>query len=202
VARPVERDLEQVLADLASDFPLIAALVERHRGGQRRLPGAARASSTLEPGASAVTEELVASVPGSRESPMARSTGAGGGDSSIGGPSPPPGVVAVPRGAGRDARSPGRYGLAIDFEHRSDDPELARLVESTIWINDAHPAYRRATASRSEGYHLALATALALAPLAVEPANEHGFVTAFLAAWGGRIDRRPRRRRDVSNSRH
>lgn len=63
-----------------------------------------------------------------------------------------------------------------------------------IWINDAHPAYRRAAASRSEGYHLALATALALAPLAVEPANEHGFVTAFLAAWGGRVDPGPRRR--------
>lgn len=79
VARPVERDLEQVLADLASDFPLIAALVERHRGGQRRLPGAARASATLETGASAITEELVAGVPASRESPTARSAGAGGG---------------------------------------------------------------------------------------------------------------------------
>jgi hypothetical protein len=193
VARPIERDLEQVLADLASDFPLIAALVERHRGGQRRLPGAARASSTIEPRAPALAGELVAGVPPSPESPTAPSTGAEGGHSSTNGTSPPP-VVAEPRGAGRGARSPGRYGLAIDFEHRADDPELARLVESTIWINDAHPAYRRAAASRSEGYHLALATALALAPLAVEPAGEHGFVTAFLAAWGGRIERGPRRR--------
>ena len=47
-------------------------------------------------------------------------------------------------------------------------------------MNDAHPAYRRAAASRSEGYHLALAVALALAPLAADPASEHGFVTAFL----------------------
>jgi Histidine kinase-, DNA gyrase B-, and HSP90-like ATPase len=197
VARPVERDLEQVLTDLASDFPLIAALVERHRGGQRRLPGAARASSMLEAGASAVTtgaDTLVAGVPPSGESPAAASTGAGGGDSSTGN-TPPPSVVGAQRGAVRGAPGPGRYGLAIDFEHRPDDPELARLVESTIWINDAHPAYRRAAASRSEGYHLALATALALAPLAVEPAKEHAFVTAFLAAWGGRIDGGPRRRR-------
>jgi hypothetical protein len=42
------------------------------------------------------------------------------------------------------------------------------LVESRVWVNEAHPAYRRAVASRSEGYHLALAVALALAPLAVE----------------------------------
>ena len=31
-----------------------------------------------------------------------------------------------------------------------------------------------------DAYHIALAAALALAPLAVEPAHEHAFVTAFL----------------------
>lgn len=36
--RPVERDLEQVLVDLAKDFPLLASLVERRAGGQKRLP--------------------------------------------------------------------------------------------------------------------------------------------------------------------
>jgi len=35
--------------------------------------------------------------------------------------------------------------------------------------------------------------ALALAPLAVEPAAEHGFVTAFLGRWGETVaGRRPR----------
>jgi hypothetical protein len=63
-----------------------------------------------------------------------------------------------------------------------------------VWVNEAHPAYRRAVASRSEGYHLAVAVALALAPLAVEPAKAHAFVTAFLAAWGGAGDRRKRPR--------
>jgi hypothetical protein len=63
--------------------------------------------------------------------------------------------------------------------------ELARLVDSTIWINDAHPAYLRAAASRSLGYHTALAVALSLAPLAVEAREEHAFITQFLAHWGG-----------------
>ncbi len=36
-ARPVERDLETVLLDLADRFPLLASLVEKHVGGQRRL---------------------------------------------------------------------------------------------------------------------------------------------------------------------
>jgi len=35
--------------------------------------------------------------------------------------------------------------------------------------------------------------ALALAPLAVEPKDAHGFVTTFLGRWGEALDR-PRRR--------
>ena len=37
-ARPVERDLESVLGQLADGLPLLASLVERRAGGQRRLP--------------------------------------------------------------------------------------------------------------------------------------------------------------------
>jgi hypothetical protein len=97
-------------------------------------------------------------------------------------------------------RRPARYGLLVQFESRPDEPELGRLVDSTIWINDAHPAFVRAAASRSTGYHLALSVALALAPLAVEPAQEHGFVTQFLSHWGssstsGRRSHRRRRSR-------
>ena len=82
-------------------------------------------------------------------------------------------------------RRPARYGLLVQFESRPADSELGRLVDSTIWINDAHPAYTRAMASRSLGYHTALAVALALAPLAVEAHDEHRFITQFLAHWGG-----------------
>jgi len=81
-------------------------------------------------------------------------------------------------------RRPARYGLLVQFESRPGDPELGRLVDSTIWINDAHPAFTRSMASRSLGYHTALAVALALAPLAVEARDEHAFITHFLAHWG------------------
>jgi hypothetical protein len=94
--------------------------------------------------------------------------------------------------AGR--RRPARYGLLVQFESRPQEPELGRLVDSTIWINDAHPAYTRAAASRSLGYHTALTLALTLAPLTVEPRDEHAFVSQFLACWGGSSDRAPRRR--------
>ena len=97
-------------------------------------------------------------------------------------------------------RRPARYGLLLQFESRPADSELGRLVDSTIWINDAHPAYARAMVSRSLGYHTALAVALALAPLAVEARDEHTFITQFLAHWGGaqtrnRVTGRSRRKR-------
>ena len=77
------------------------------------------------------------------------------------------------------------------FESRPEDEDLGRLVESTVWVNEAHPAYRRAVASRSDGYHVALTAALALAGLAAEPQRERAFVTSFLARWGEAIDRPP-----------
>jgi hypothetical protein len=83
----------------------------------------------------------------------------------------------------------------IQFESRQDDAEIAHLVESTVRVNEEHPAYRRAAASRSEGYHVALAVALALAPLAVDPVKEHGFIITFLARWGAAIERRGKGRR-------
>jgi hypothetical protein len=193
-ARPVERDLEAVLVDLADEFPLLAALVERRAGGQRTLP-MGRGPATPEPVASAIS---LGGVPSEIEPESAAE--AGPSDKPLtAAPSisasavPPTAEAPVPSGGG--SHRPARYGLSIQFEPRPDDVELARLVETTVWINEAHPAYRRAAASRSEGYHIALATALALAPLAAEPAKEHAFLTTFLAAWGSALERRASRRR-------
>jgi hypothetical protein len=101
----------------------------------------------------------------------------------------------MPLPGGRGNRRPSRYGLTIQFERRPGDPALGRLVESTVLVNEEHPAYRRAVASRSEGYHLALTVGMALAPLAVPAAESHGFVTSFLAEWGEAAERSPRRGR-------
>jgi len=197
VARPVERDLERVLIDLADEFPLLATLVERREGGQRKLPigrgGEANARDLVLASLSAATEAEAESrangepVTAVAEAPPAEAEREQAPESRSEG-------IVLPGPSG--PRRPARYGLSIQFESRAADPELGRLVESTVWVNDAHPAYRRAAASRSEGYHLALAVALALAPLAADPASEHGFVTAFLERWGAALEepRRGRRR--------
>jgi Histidine kinase-, DNA gyrase B-, and HSP90-like ATPase len=180
----LERDLERVLEDLADAFPLLRSLVDRRAGGQKRLPMPGS-------GDERVPAPLFADLPIDRElqgeitaSPPA------GGQPVPENDAPKPhdrhphvaesgGALAV---TGR--RRAGRYGLHVQFESRADDSELARLVDSTVWFNDAHPAYTRAVASRSLGYHTALGVALALAPLAVGPRDEHLFITQFLAHWG------------------
>lgn len=201
--RPMERDLETVLLDLADEFPLLASLVEQRVGGQKRLPigqsGAAETgqgllTASIMGGAEASEESEVVSFSEQDQAATSQSEERPQGegqpevDSS-------PGLAVVPGPKGRSR--PGRYGLTIRFESHEGDPDLGRLVESTVVINDVHPAYRRAVASRSEGYHIALAVALALARLAVPPAEEHEFVTAFLIRWGEALDgtRRKSRKR-------
>ncbi len=215
VARPVERDLERVLVDLADDFPLLASLVERKEGGQRRLPiggpgggvetrrlvaagvvaaaeqvehveqaGRVEQAEKAEEAAEPDSDALAAEAMVSEGAPVTAVDVESANGHTPRAPEPfPHGSLFTPPTT-RGPKKPARYGLSIQFESRAGEPEMARLVESTVWVNDAHPAYRRAAASRSEGYHLALSVAMALAPLAVEAHDERTFVTTFMERWG------------------
>ncbi|MGQ0696210.1 MAG: ATP-binding protein [Nitrospiraceae bacterium] len=189
--RPLERDFEKVLVELADEFPLLASLVERKAGGQKRLPiatldeiGKSRSFVTVpvtvaedqERDASAQPPSASDSEPSSAEETQTQES-----ESSF------RGAASMP---GRPGRSrPQRFGLQIRFETHPDDPELGRLIESTVVVNQAHPAYHRAVASRSEGYHIALCVALAMARLAAEPKECQTFVTTFMTRWGEALDR-------------
>lgn len=65
MARPVERDLERVLTDLAADFPLLAASSGAARGGQRELPGGRRrgAADAAPAADAALAGKLVVGAP-------------------------------------------------------------------------------------------------------------------------------------------
>jgi hypothetical protein len=199
--RPLERDLETVLVDLAEEFPLLASLVERRADGQKRLPigqsssaedGHAVLAMSVK-GSAELVEEAVPAPEATREPAGVEQPAAEMQAEPQSQPEPVTGVAVLPGARGR--LRPARYSLTIRFESHPDDPDLGRLVESTVVINESHPAYRRAVASRSEGYHIALAVVLALARLAVPPAEEHEFVTAFLARWGEALDGARRRSR-------
>ena len=190
-ARPVERDVESVLLDLAEAFPMLAMLVERRSGGQRRLPmggpGTRAAQPELLPDKWGEGEAAASPPAMPDESPTADTPLPDAVREQNNEIEPPPGTphstpLELPARRGR--RRPTRLGLRIQFESRDADPELGRLIETTVWVNSAHPAYQRAVASRAESYHLALAVAMALAKVAVEPAQEHDFIGAFLERWG------------------
>jgi hypothetical protein len=201
-SRPLERDLEAVLLDLADEFPALAALVERRPGGQRRLPtGAAVAAlgaQSVDRGAVADENRVAGEDSGDEPDDSRDAAPRPPASEPDAAPpaAPPPAPVAEgtlsPAAAG--PRRPARYGLTVDFEEWPESHELGRLVESTVLVNTAHPAYRRAVASRAEGYHAALTVAMALGAVAVEPAGMQAFVTAFLARWGEAVGRDRRRR--------
>ena len=186
--RTLERDLERVLLELSEGFPLLASLVEQRRGGQKRLALAVSPDLGMGAGPGAASSTAVPEAPGTKPEISDVETEPSQREPDSASPPPVDDSQALPDGVGlpdpRAKPRPIRLGLTVQIEDRPGDAELGRLVESTIFVNRAHPAYQRAAASRSEGYHIALSVALALAPLAVEPAGEHGFVTAFLARWG------------------
>ncbi|CAN5754478.1 hypothetical protein BH23GEM3_BH23GEM3_10360 [soil metagenome] len=210
--KPMERDIRRILGDLAGDYPMLTTLVERTAGGQRRLPlgePAEQGDPGLWSGSETVSPVPVAPIPGD-----VADDSRGGADDADGSRTPaeaatsppqderdeiatsspqdgreetgtsPPNEAAVRLPGRARSKKPATLSLQIRFESLPDDVTLARLIESTVWVNDAHPAYRRAVATRAEGYHVALAAAAALAPLAVEAHEAQRFISAFLGKWG------------------
>ena len=193
--RPLQRDLAHMLEELASEFPLLASLVERRSGGQKRLPLGSRgpvADSRALVIASVMEQAEAQENAEEVKEPQAEERAGGDAEPAQAVAAQDHGLILPGKGG---ARKPAHYGLDIQFEDRPEDLEIGRLVESTVWVNRSHAAYRRALASRSIGYHIALAVAMALAPLAVESAHEHGFVTAFLSRWGEALDQPASRKR-------
>jgi hypothetical protein len=188
LTQPVERDLEQVLAGLAAEYPQLSAVVEARAGGDRKLPltsdaGRGSGDAHREPGsessvlgqadaASAPAVEA-ASEPARRRLPAARQ---------------------VPEASA--SRKPGRFAISIAYEARVDDPELARLGDRVVLVNNAHPAFRRAAELKSDRYHLALSVAFALASETVEEAQYRPFINDFLKRWGVARPARSRRSAD------
>lgn len=193
VARPVERDLEDVLVNLADDFPMLASLVEKRLGGQRRLPMGGAAGGAK--GAILTSAPVSADQGGDEDQPAAPAEPippAPATERESEPPLPPP--ADLPATGRPGPRRPVRYGLVIHYESRPDEPGLARLVDTVVWVNEAHPAYARAVASRAEGYHLALCVAMVLAPLVAEPGAYPAFITAFLRRWGKALRKTSRAR--------
>jgi hypothetical protein len=117
---------------------------------------------------------------------------------------PANGIVRIPLTVGVPSASIGLGAVTIAVVYANGGGRVATTNASIIAATDGRPEIWpvsptwSATAGTSGSVHTALTVALALAPLAVEPSQEHSFITQFLAQWGGGAPsgkRLPRRRR-------
>jgi hypothetical protein len=181
--RPLEREVEQVLGSLMDEYPEIAPLVGRRR--TRRAGDALR----LEPGelTPAVLAEALDGLAGKKEGP--------GGNGCLA--TAPPlrraenlleanedGDLRVALVAGKRLGP----GLRIGFDDARERDDLGWLLENTIWINQAHPAYRKAASTGNESYHVVLSVVWVLLGHLDDRHSAQEFIGQFLSGWGRRAE--------------
>lgn len=75
-------------------------------------------------------------------------------------------------------------GLKIVFEEATDSAALGRISEDTIFINSAHPAWKKAKQENLASYHVLSAVAWTLSEFLEPNRSPQDFVSRFLASWG------------------
>ena len=78
-------------------------------------------------------------------------------------------------------------GLKIAFEEFSElsaVPTLGTLIDDTIRVNTAHPAWKKASEERLEEYHVVFTVACVLSQFLEAHHSPHEFISKFLASWG------------------
>jgi hypothetical protein len=179
--RPLEKEIEQVLKNMLNDFPELSPLLGRKRGGEpaegvipdidaspigKTVEGVDVITGTLGgSGKGSGMEGLAGEMPGERIEPDSEKTELG---------KMHMGQRKIP-------------GLMIAFGESPDRKELGWLMESIIWINKGHPAYRKAIDGRSEGYHVVISVAWVLSGYLEAEKSPLIFMNQFLSSWGAGI---------------
>jgi len=179
--RPLEKEIERVLENMLDDFPELNPLLGRKRKSEPVTgiipdPNASKIGIVTE-GVDAMT-----------------ATKGGGGEGSgveatkgdMEGERIEPGPEKSESGRQQESTRK-RPGLMIGFEDNSDREELGWLVESTIWINKGHPAYRRAINGEAENYHIVLSVAWVLSGYLEAGKSPQIFMNRFLSSWGAGV---------------
>jgi hypothetical protein len=82
----------------------------------------------------------------------------------------------------------GPDGKVIGFDDAREREDLGWLLENTIWINRAHPAYRKAASTGNESYHVVLGVVWVLLGHLDDRHSAQEFIGQFLSGWGRRVE--------------
>lgn len=176
--RPLERELERVLADVVPSFPELAPLLGA-RGRKETIGG--------------VLPDPQADPVGVLQQGVDVMTGTEGGGGEGGGVEAAPGVLSGQRIAlAPEPTEPGRPyegrrkrpGLMMKFEDEPDRMELGWLIGNTVSINAGHPAYHRAKRLGADPYHIMLTVSCVLSAHVQSGKSPQEFMNHFLSVWG------------------
>lgn len=180
--RPIEREVERVLGTMIGEYPEIAPLIGRRRTSQ---PGINLVPDAEGAELGALTETLADIAQQRADANVARETSA---------PLQSPSESEVtledhPEGTAPARSQEGKRvgpGLMIGFEDAANRADLGWLLENTVWINRAHPAYQKAVAGGHEQYHIVLTVAWVLLGHLDDQHSAQRFIGEFLFGWGAR----------------
>lgn len=178
--RPLEREVERVLGTMLGEYPEIAPLIGRRRTTQ---PGVNLVPDAEGAEWGVLTETLTEVAPSPAAAEIARESPAPFA------PPAPEGAVIEPSEVGDQSARPreGKRvgpGLMIGYEDAPERADLGWLLENTIWINRAHPAYQKAIAGGHEQYHVVLTVAWVLLGHLDDRHSAQQFIGEFLFGWG------------------
>ncbi|MBI4669660.1 MAG: ATP-binding protein [Elusimicrobia bacterium] len=172
--RPMEKEIGRVLGGLVTDFPVLGPIVgwkpaSEKDGKIRAVPrGPEPVVELLSEQASvelASKEAPLLLLPETRQMPEAAQ----------------PPQSAGPKTEKSQAKRP---ALTIAFSEDQERKELGWLVENTIWINKAHPAFSKAQLLGQNNYHLAFTVAWVLSAYLETENSQRNFLSRFMELWG------------------
>ncbi len=166
--RPLERQVEQVLNQMIDDYPEMAPLVGRRPVRAADIVFALVSDGWVLPEPLLQSEVDIAPI---EVAPPTHSVEPASAENGEGDTQP-------------QQRKPPAHGLMIGFEDAADRNELGWLVENTIWINRAHPAYQKAASSGNENYHTVVSVLWVLLGHLDDRHSPQQFISQFLSAWG------------------
>jgi hypothetical protein len=179
--RPLEKEIEEVLRNMLNDFPELSPLLGRKRGGE---PAEGVVPDITAPpiGKTAEGVDVITGTLGG----SGKGSGIEGSAGGIPGQRIEPGPEKIELGKMHEGkRKP--PGLMISFEESPDRMELGWLIESTIWINKSHPAYKRAIKGKAEDYHIVISVAWVLSEYLEAEKSPLTFMNRFMSSWGAAI---------------